>query len=179
MRRPHSVGLPGREADSRTDCVRILQPGGTFGASTFARRNRDMFWIADMRAAFDALPYDAPLQVEMQMHKSGHWDDAAWVESHLRSLGLEDVTARESPGSYHLSGVDEYMMAFDGMLRWVRNSYWSEEVKEAHSEDEVRSAVRKFLEEKYGEQGWDVNWVTIVVTGKVPGTPRTVEKAEL
>ena len=123
-----------------------------------------------MRSAFASLPFDAPLRpIPMQMHDQGHWDDAAWIEPHLRSLGLRDVEVHERPGTYFLEGgADEFLTVFGGMMRWMMSSNWDEETREAHPVEEVTELVREHLKEKYGGNGWSVTWTTITMTGRVP-----------
>ncbi|PTB64785.1 S-adenosyl-L-methionine-dependent methyltransferase [Trichoderma citrinoviride] len=152
------------------DCIRILKPGGTFGASTWPKANADMFWIPDMRTALESLPFDAPPlpAIPMQMHHSGHWDDAAWVETHLaRDLGLTNVSVRESGSRYRFASADEFMATFSMMVPWMMNTFWSDEVREKHSVDEVRGLVKRHLEDKYGGHGWSIGWRVITMTATV------------
>ncbi|KAL6866865.1 S-adenosyl-L-methionine-dependent methyltransferase [Trichoderma novae-zelandiae] len=149
---------------------RILRPGGTFGASTFPESNAAMFWIPDMRSALQSLPFDAPLPdpMPMQMHRAGRWDDAAWVERHLaRDLGLAEVSVRESAGAYGFESAEDFMATFRMMVPWMMKTFWSDEVREAHSEDEVRGLMRRHLEDKYGGGGWSISWRVITMTATV------------
>ncbi|KAK1244479.1 hypothetical protein MKX07_003278 [Trichoderma sp. CBMAI-0711] len=149
------------------DCIRMLKPGGIFGASTWSKASANMFWIADMRTALQSLPFDAPLPdpFPMQLHTSGHWDDAAWVEKHLvEDLGLTNVSVREPAGEYKFASADEFMAAFQMMLPWIMKTFWSDEVREKHSVEEVKELVKKHLEDKYGGKGWTIKWRVITMT---------------
>lgn len=152
------------------DCIRILKPGGVFGASTWPKATADMFWIPDMRTALESLPFDAPMPdpVPMQIHHSGRWDDAAWVERHLaEDLGLTGVSVRESEGEYRFESADEFMATFHIMVQWLMNTFWSDEVRERHSAEEVKALVKRHLEEKYGGKGWSIRWRVICMTATV------------
>ncbi|KAL7934300.1 S-adenosyl-L-methionine-dependent methyltransferase [Trichoderma chlorosporum] len=152
------------------DCMRILKPGGTFGASTWSKRNADIFWIPDMRSAIEALPFDSPFPdpMPMQMHRSGHWDDAAWIEKHLvEELGLTDVSVKETRGTYRFENAADFVACFGMMLPWVMSTFWSEEVRNAHSVDEVRELLRRHLDEKHGGEGWSIEWLVITMKGTV------------
>lgn len=104
----------------------------------------------------------------MQMHRSGHWDDAAWVEKHLAELGLTNVTVREIPGTYRFANAEEFVTSFSMMLPWVRNTFWSEEVRNAHPVEEVMELLKQHFEAKYNGQGWSIDWLVIYMTGSVP-----------
>ncbi|KAL7800206.1 S-adenosyl-L-methionine-dependent methyltransferase [Trichoderma ceciliae] len=149
------------------DCIRILKPGGTFGASTWAKNNADIFWIPDMRSAMQSLPFEAPFPdpMPMQMHHSGHWDDAAWLKNHLEGLGLANVSVKESPGTYEFANATEFMTSFGMMLPWFMNTFWSEEVREAHPVEEVKELLQQHLEERYNGAGWSIDWLVITMTG--------------
>lgn len=152
------------------DCIRILKPGGTFGASTWSKSNADIFWIPDMRSALQSLPFDAPFPdpLPMQMHHSGHWDDAAWIEKHLvEDLGLTNVSVKESLGTYRFENAAEFMASFGTMLPWAMNTFWSEEVRKAHSLDEVKELLKQHLEDKHGGEGWSIDWLVITMTATV------------
>ncbi len=149
--------------------MRVLQPGGVFGATTFTKDNGNSFWIKDTTAAFAAMPFDAalPEALPMQTHDSGHWTDPVWIESHLKELGLKNVSVEVKPGSYHIENADEFIRCISMMFGFLMKSFWSEETREAHSVEEVKGLVRRFLEEKYEGKGWDIYWKVIYMTGTV------------
>ena len=151
------------------DAMRILKPGGVFGATTFPKGTSRKFWFKDLRDAFAALPYDGrlPEDVPMQLHSSGHWYDADWVAGHLEELGLKDVSVEVKPGTYHLENADEYILAFSMMFSFMMKTFWSEELREAHPVEEVTEFVRRFLDDKYKGEGWDIHWDVIYMMGSV------------
>ncbi|GFP57493.1 methyltransferase tpcH [Trichoderma asperellum] len=160
--------IPDPDAAVR-DCMRLLKPGGRFGASTWPKSNANMFWIPDMREALQSLPFDAPMPdpLPMQMHKSGHWDDAAWIEGHLKELGLRNVSVKENLGTCKIENATQFIRCFAMMLPWVMNTFWSEEVRNAHPAEEVRELMRQYLEKKYKGEGWSIEWLVITMAGTV------------
>ncbi|OAA43977.1 UbiE/COQ5 methyltransferase [Beauveria brongniartii RCEF 3172] len=153
------------------EAIRVLQPGGVFGATTFPphKENNNKFWFADVETAFAAMPFDAPYPspMPMQMHASGAWYDAAWVATHLQALGLRDVHVAVQGGAYYIRDADEFLDMFGMMLGFVINMFWSEAQVAAHPVDEVRELLRKHLVEKYGGKGWEVKWDVLYMTGRV------------
>ncbi|KPM46134.1 hypothetical protein AK830_g442 [Neonectria ditissima] len=146
------------------DCKRILKPGGILGATTFHATNT--FWIPDLRSAFASLPFDAPFPA-MLGTQTQRWADAAWVEEHLRAQGFADVEVTVCKGKYRVGGGDEFVQAFGTMIAWVASAWWSAETLEAHPLVEVGELVRRHLEEKYGGEGWDIDYSVICMTGRV------------
>ncbi|OAA76533.1 UbiE/COQ5 methyltransferase [Akanthomyces lecanii RCEF 1005] len=151
------------------EAIRVLKPGGVFGATTFPTHTENKFWFADVKTAFDAMPFDAPLpdKMPMQMHDSGTWYEPAWVATHLESLGLKDVKVNVQGDSYYIRSADEFIDMFGMMLGFVTKMFWSEEQLAAHSADEVKALVHKHLVEKHKGQGWEVKWDVIYMTGRV------------
>lgn len=161
--------IPGPD-DIVKDSMRLLKPGGIFGASTWAAVNSRQWFITDLDTAFASLPFATPplAPVSMQIHDDGHWTDASWIEQHLRELGLEDVTVEEKPGTYRFKSAEDWMMTFESMMMWMMNAKWDEEAKQKMTAAEVKERVLQHLREKYNGEGWDVAWTTIVMTGSVP-----------
>lgn len=154
--------------DPPADAVRVLQPGGVFGATTLPEQEVNAFWFGDMRSAFASFPFDAPFPDKMpvQMHGSGRWYDQAWLETHLPTLGLSDVCVTLIPGTYRVSGADEFLSYFAMMVPFLTKAFWSEETCAAHGIDEVTELVRKHLVDKYKGQGWDLDWDMLYMTGR-------------
>ncbi|KAH6605348.1 hypothetical protein Trco_007055 [Trichoderma cornu-damae] len=151
------------------DSIRVLKPGGMFGASTWAKATSNMLWFPDVISAMESLPFDAPCPnpMPMQLHNSGHWDDAAWVEKHLQELGLTNVTVKQTLGTYRLKDADEFLLCIGLMLPWVMSTFWSEEVRKAHPIEEVQGLLKRYFEDKYHGEGWSLNWLIITMTGTV------------
>lgn len=154
------------------DCKRILKPGGIFGATTFPTSNSSRFWFPDMRSAFASMPFNAPPlpdSLPMQLHDSGHWYDPEWIQKHLEAetLGFEKVQVKVVPGKFRVGGAAEFVGMFGMMLPWLMKSFWSEEMREAHGVEEVKGLIEKHLEEKYGGEGWELEWHVISMTAVV------------
>ncbi|KAM0403577.1 hypothetical protein ACHAQC_001193 [Fusarium culmorum] len=149
------------------DCKRILKPGGIFGATTFHKENS--FWVPDIRSAFASFPFEAPMPdvMPMQVHGQGEWTNPAWIESHLKEQGFQDVQVTVDHDKYFLRSAEEYMLQCGMMLGWVMNTWWSEEVRREHPLDEVKELLRRHLEEKYDGKGWYIEFKVICMTGRV------------
>ncbi|KAM5345252.1 hypothetical protein ACJ41O_011114 [Fusarium nematophilum] len=149
------------------DVKRILKPGGIFGATTFHKTNQ--FWGPDVRSAFQSFPFDAPFpsEVKMQMHDQGDWTDVDWIEAHLKEQGFADVQVTLNTDRYHVESAEEFVMSFGMMLGWLMSTWWSEEARREHSVGEVKELLRRHLEEKYGGEGWEVEFRVISMTGRV------------
>ncbi|KGQ06508.1 Ubiquinone/menaquinone biosynthesis methyltransfera se ubiE [Beauveria bassiana D1-5] len=151
------------------EAIRVLQPGGIFGATTIPPHNQNnKFWFADVETAFAAMPFDAPYPSPMptQMHASGAWYDAAWVATHLQALGLRDVRVAVQRDAYYIKDADEFLDMFGMMLGFVMKMFWSEAQRAAHPVEEVRELLREHLVEKYGGKGWEVKWDVLYMTGR-------------
>lgn len=152
------------------EAIRVLKPGGVFGATTFPEHQEGhRFWFDDMRSAFAAMPFEAPFpeKMPMQMHSSGHWTDPAWIEGHLASLGLTGIEVTVRPGTYRVQGADDFVDFFGMMLGAFLGMFWTEAQRAAHSEEELRGLIRDHLVEKHGGGGWDIAWEVIYMTGRV------------
>lgn len=126
-------------------------------------------WQSDIRSAFASFPFDAPFPANFpsQMHDQGHWADPDWVEKYFREQGFKDVEVRIYRDVYRVDSVDDFFMAFGGMLAWVMNGWWSVETRNAHSLEEVKELTRRYLEDKYGGKEWDIYWSVVCATGRV------------
>lgn len=149
--------------------MRVLKPGGIFGATTFPEHKANRFWLGEMQDAFAAFPFDAPYpeKMPMQMHDSGHWYDPVWVGAHLQELGLKDVEAAVQADSYYVKSADEFLDSFGMMIEYMMKWYWSEEQRAAHPLEEVKDLLHKHLVKKYNGEGWEIKWDVIYMTGRV------------
>lgn len=153
-----------------TDCLRVLKPGGQFGATTWNGSLDYQFWQDDVRTAFKSFPFEAPFaelgKFPMQMHEQGVWTDRDWVEGHLKELGLQDVEVNYIPGVAHMENAEHFVMVCRNMMSWCMSLWWSEETRKAHPLEEVEELTKKHLEEKYGGKGWDLYWRLVCMTGR-------------
>ena len=125
-------------------------------------------WQPDLRAAFASFDFEAkfPDQFPSQMHDQGSWADSIWIKSHLEEQGLTEVESRLVPGEFYVSNADEFVTVFGGMVGWVMNGWWSEEVRQAHPLEEVKRLTRDYLHEAHGGQGWTLKWAIVYSTGR-------------
>lgn len=146
----------------------MLQPGGYFGATTFTKHNGSIWFNPDLKSSFDALPWDAPVPfpMPMQLHSSGDWTDPAWVEGHLKELGLEHVKVTSHTITQPVANAAEFLDTFGMMLPMLINSFWDPEVVKAHPLEEVKELIVKHLDEVHGGKGWDITGEFICMSGR-------------
>lgn len=85
----------------------------------------------------------------------------------MKEQGFSNVKVTLNPGKYRMESAEEFVRTFSMMLPWVMNMWWDEETRERHSVEEVKELLRRHLEEKYGGEGWEVDWNIICMTGSV------------
>lgn len=102
----------------------------------------------------------------MQLHSSGVWTDPAWVEEHLKELGLQDVKVVKQTITHRMANAAEFLDIFGMMLPMVINSFWDPEVAKAHPLEEIKEFMTKHLDEVHGGQGWDIEGELIYMTGR-------------
>lgn len=155
--------------NGRAEALRVLKPGGVFGATVFAASQANKSFIPDLRAAFKTLPFDAPFPDPflVRFNTQGDWLDAGWIQSYLPTVGFEDAKAELFPYEMKIHGVDAFMNRFAMMADFVVNRYWSDEMKAEHGES-VRPAIRKYLEDTYRNETHSLWADAIIVTGKKP-----------
>lgn len=92
-----------------------------------------------------------------------------WIRRELSErLGLEDVKVEVFAFLSHIDGADYFLEYCGAMVDWIVKSNWSEELQREHGRDEYRSLLRKYLVDKYKGEGWDISWVAIIASGRVP-----------
>ncbi|KEY68599.1 hypothetical protein S7711_05781 [Stachybotrys chartarum IBT 7711] len=162
----HLISKPN---DVLKEAIRILKPGGIFGATTPVNDPSHSMWQPDLSSAFASFPFEAPFPnpCPAQLHDQGHWSDASWVELHLKEQGFQNVMVTVIRGKFHVEGAEDFMGIFGGMLMWLMNGWWSEELRAEHPVDEVKELTQKYLEEKHGGKGWDLGWSIMYATGEV------------
>ena len=148
------------------DIYRILRPGGLFSFTVWAIDNQG--WIPDTRSSFQSLPFDAPLpdSVPMALHGKNEWIDVMGVEKELRAIGFTDVKVQELETRTRVENADDFVSTFKGMLDWMAGSSWEETSKAKAKELEggIDAWIADHLNKKYGGEGWDTVWKSIIVT---------------
>lgn len=135
-----------------------------------------------MRSAFAALPFAAaaadgtplmPDRVPMAVHRLDQWIDPAGIRAELTSSSssssarFEDVRIETLEHTSRVDSAEYFVEAFDMMRKWMMQSYWSEESRQAAAEDGgavMDKVMIEHLREKYGGTGWDIRWRSILVT---------------
>lgn len=126
-----------------------------------------------MREAFKSFPFEAPLEMPMQTTSWGNWSDVNWIRKTLERKGLEDVNVDVSAFLSHTDGVDFFMPNFAMMLDFIMKTSWSEELRKEHPKEEVQKLMKEYLGKKYGNDGWDLSWVAVIATARVPSGGRS------
>ncbi|KAK2046372.1 methyltransferase domain-containing protein [Colletotrichum somersetense] len=150
------------------DVVRILRPGGVLGCITPHLDHTS--WVAEFRRAFASFPFEAPSFPEKnwsQLHEVGRWYDEAWVRTFLEENGFGAVEARVERGTTPIRNAKHWLDIFGPALSYVLNTTWSEELRAAHELEEVKELIAEHLEEKYGGEGWDMDYALIFASGVV------------
>ena len=98
----------------------------------------------------------------------GDWGDIAWVRQTLVDRGLEDVQVEVFEYESRADSAEHFVTSISMMIDWVTNTSWSEELRKEHGKEEVYGLVKEFLEKKYKGEPWDISWVALVATGRVP-----------
>ncbi|KAK7969409.1 S-adenosyl-L-methionine-dependent methyltransferase [Apiospora saccharicola] len=161
------------------EAYRLLRPNGTLAFTVWAADNTG--WIPDMRSAFAALPFAAaagtplmPGRVPMAVHGLDQWVDPAGIRAELvssSSVGFEDMRIETLEHTSRIDSAEYFVEAFDMMRKWMMQSYWPEEARQAAAEDGgavMYKVMVEHLQERYGGNGWDIRWKSILVTCRKP-----------
>ncbi|KAH6856164.1 S-adenosyl-L-methionine-dependent methyltransferase [Chaetomium sp. MPI-CAGE-AT-0009] len=151
------------------ETIRILQPGGVLGFTTW---HQEVGWVTELREAFKTFPFEAPFEMAMQTTAWGNWSDVNWIRKTLAGKGLEDVKVDVFAFLSHTEGPEAFLKNFEMMLNVIMKSCWSEELMKEHPKEEVHKLLKEYLEKKYGGDGWDITWVAAIATARVPSDAR-------
>ncbi|KAI1410354.1 S-adenosyl-L-methionine-dependent methyltransferase [Hypoxylon sp. FL1857] len=149
------------------DTMRLLKPGGMFAFSVWHKDTKG--WFPDMRSAFEALPFDAPMPnpVPVALHGKSQWTDLEGVKKELTAHGFQNIQVKTVPHSVHVHSAEDYLRSYRMMKDWMVNTYWSEESK-LKAKDMLDDHIVKHLKEKYNDEGWDLDWVVLLATCQKP-----------
>lgn len=136
-----------------------------------------------MRSAFAALPFaeaataeNAPLmpdRVPMAVHGLDRWINPAGLRAELASsaVGFRDVRVETLEHSSRVDSAQYFVEAFDMMRKWMMQSCWSEDSRQAAVTDggtAMDKVMFEHLREKHGGNGWDIRWRSVLVTCRKP-----------
>lgn len=92
-----------------------------------------------------------------------------WIRQELTDrLGLENVKVDVHAFLSRIDGPDYFLEYCGAMVDWIVKSNWSNELQGKVGREEYRGLLRDYLERKYKGEGWDVSWVGVVASGRVP-----------
>jgi hypothetical protein len=86
----------------------------------------------------------------------------------LEGRGLQDVKVEPFAFLSRCDSPAYFVSLFGIMMDVIMNTCWSEELRKEHPKEEVLKLLQVALEKKYGSEGWDVTWVALVASGRVP-----------
>jgi hypothetical protein len=122
--------------------------------------------VGEVREAFASFPFEAPCSMSLQTTPWGKWSDVNWARKTLPEKGLEDVKVDVFAFLSRVESADFFLANYGMMMDWIVNTSWSEELRREHPKEEVHALVREFLEKKYGGEGWDLSWISLVASGR-------------
>ncbi|KGO70335.1 hypothetical protein PITC_096960 [Penicillium italicum] len=152
------------ESDKALDeTVRMLQPGGTVAFSTWIEPG----WVAVSREAIKRIPGSLPFpeaQELMAVMAKGQWYSKSWIESQLEERGLQDIDVRPTTIKLTLTRPVFFEMAML-VLPTMMKPFWTEQQWE-ENKDKVGPALEKYLEDTYGNESIQTDWVAILSTAR-------------
>ncbi|KAJ5124029.1 uncharacterized protein N7515_007854 [Penicillium bovifimosum] len=145
------------------ETVRMLQPGGTIAFSTWMLPGS----VSIARGAIESMPGNLPFpEVEkmVSVMTDGHWHSKPWIESQLEERGFQeiDVCVRRDKLTLTPSIFLEMTML---VLPIMVMSFWTEEQRKENA-DKVRPALERYLEDTFGDDDIETEWVAILSTAR-------------
>lgn len=146
---------------------RMLRPGGTLAMSSWER----VGWVPDVRAALATDPEIPEMPIDEKLRQlfspDARWDDAAFIQQLVPSLGFVNVQTESVSQQSTLSDTSEFMGMLSGMLGMVMTKCWTKEEQDKYS-DRAKTAVEKYMRQKYGDGEIKWDWVAILTTAEKP-----------
>ncbi|EPS28137.1 hypothetical protein PDE_03083 [Penicillium oxalicum 114-2] len=148
------------------DATRILRPGGTLAFSTWIQPG----WLSVMQKGIETIPGNLPFPSASQFLAALNgekWNSIEWIVSELEKRGYQDVNVRPVTDKLSLNVSDFENMSMT-MFPMVTKAFWTEEQRK-YSLDEVRLALRNYLQNTYGHEGdIPMQWTAIMATARKP-----------
>ncbi|KAL4946609.1 hypothetical protein BDV06DRAFT_208527 [Aspergillus oleicola] len=132
-----------------SECLRILQPGGTLAISLW----KQCGWFDIARSAITAhlspsLPY--PGEEILNLPNSG-WDTEYGVRTYLETAGFSDIETTVVEKKCTMT-LDDLADACLMMVPFVLDKFWTSEQRDMYA-DKVPGAVREYIEAVFGVDG--------------------------
>lgn len=97
----------------------------------------------------------------------GEWHSVPWIKSQLQQRGFENIIVEANTKAISLL-IPEFVEMAMMMFPIIAKSFWTHKQRE-DSEDKVRPALVKYLEDRYGKDGdVPVEWTAILITARKP-----------
>ncbi|KAJ5215723.1 uncharacterized protein N7498_002130 [Penicillium cinerascens] len=159
------MALP-KSLEALDESFRILQPGGTIALSTWI----ELGWIPVVHKALETIPGNLPFpttQEFLSILSHGEWHSVPWIKSQLQQRGFENIIVKADTKAISLV-IPEFVEMVMLMFPIGAKSFWTPKQRE-DSEDKIRPALVKYLEDRYGKDGdVPIEWTAILSTARKP-----------
>lgn len=123
-----------------------------------------------MAKALETMPGNLPFPTSeefLSILSHGKWHSVPWIKSQLQQRGFENIIVEADTKAISLP-VPEFVEMSMLMFPMIANSFWTQKQRE-DSQDKVRPALEKYLEDRYGKDG-DVfiEWTAVLSTARKP-----------
>ncbi|KAI9698156.1 MAG: hypothetical protein M1836_004158 [Candelina mexicana] len=145
---------------------RILLPSGICGLTSWST----IGWYPEVAAALATLPGPPPIPSMPEFIRSangGDWHLGSYISQTLTQHGFVDVKTETVEHKASISSPAKLCETLGPMVGLITGKFWSEQQREELG-PQVMPAVRKFLDEKYGDGILELDWVAIVATARKP-----------
>ncbi|KAI9747412.1 MAG: hypothetical protein M1835_002112 [Candelina submexicana] len=127
-------------------------------------------WYPDVAAALATLPGPPPIPSVPEFIRSangGDWHLGSYISQTLTHHGFVDVKTEAVQHKASINSPAKFCDTLGPMVGLITGRFWSELQREELG-SRVMPAVRKFLDEKYGDGSLELDWVAIVATARKP-----------
>ncbi|GKT48700.1 glandicoline B O-methyltransferase roqN [Colletotrichum spaethianum] len=156
---------------SLRECYRVTKPGGTLATSTWITEG----WVPDTRDAVAhlALPGEPPVawpqsSIELtSLWGPGSWESPSFGKSMFRAAGFVDVETEVVTKWISFTSVDEWCTVFQAFMYGITDRFWTPAQREG-LRGELMPALRKYMEDKYQGQPFEIERTVLLVRGRKP-----------